>query len=150
CGSSFGLGRRWKCSAGGLRFLFQQRQAHVDADFFVQPTEHGLGGGEGPVLEELVRWRSAATEGEILAALAAHCDAPANLLFQQSKAWRGDKRIQAVRGHVPQRESTMRQAGDAEQFGRVGAEVSLTIDVDNGPRPVFLSACARSTAMRSQ
>ncbi len=50
--------------------------------------------------------------------------------------------VQWIAGDIAEREAAVLFGRDAEEFGRVGAEVAVAIDVDDGPGLVLLRAHA--------
>ena len=140
---------------GGLRVLganhaqsphgvLTERPGTLTHDFFVN------------LLDPSTEWKASATDEHVYEGRDRTTGAvkwtgtAADLVFEPPKPRRGADRLQSVCGHVPQRETAMSGARDAEQLGRVGAEIPLPIDVDDGPRFVFLSPRARPAAARSQ
>src|SRR5262245_27669292 len=126
----------WSC--GGPAAL-ELGQGHVETDLLAQPAGKRLGRGKGAVLEELVGRGAAAAKREVGTGLPTALDSQADLALQRSEPFPGKDRWQRIARHVTQGEGAVPRTRNPQQLGRIGAKIAFAIDVDDGPRLVFLS-----------
>src|SRR5262249_58838497 len=84
------------------RVTLEPIRGHIQAGLHVQPTEQGLGRGEGAVLEILVPRRTAPAEGEVAARGPAQVYPPRDARIQPPEPRRRQNILQPVRRDVAQ------------------------------------------------
>src|SRR4051794_12132972 len=99
---------------GNRRVTLEPIRGYLQAGLHVQPTEQGLGRGEGAVLEILVARRTAPAEGEIAARVPALTHALGDVGLQPPEPRRSENVVQPVRRDVAEGKPVVKGAAQAE------------------------------------